>query len=99
MLPKVISLPQKTCLLLSLAACGPKATSVDEVTPTPAPVAESPCALTVERVGRDVQVAGKITFVDDLGPQGMHADLEAEGCRVGIWVDLTCPQELYHFES
>jgi hypothetical protein len=48
--------------------------------------AESPCELTEDMVGEFRQVGGVLEFVDTTAPDGWYADLEREGCRVGIWV-------------
>ncbi|MFH1524852.1 MAG: hypothetical protein ABIF04_07780 [Chloroflexota bacterium] len=52
-----------------------------------APSSESPCDLTTDRVGSVVRVNGKITIVDT-DSEGTFADLEEQGCHVGLWVSL-----------
>jgi hypothetical protein len=49
----------------------------------------SPCDIEGEPLGSSVKVGGEINFLDDSIPGEIYADLEAEGCRVG----LTVPSE------
>jgi len=48
---------------------------------------ETPCGLDTTQIGQIVEVAGEIAFLDDMDPEGIYADLEAEGCRVGLWME------------
>jgi len=52
----------------------------------PAIEAVSPCEVTDEQLGQEIAVAGQIALVDDADPNGTYAELEASGCRVGVFV-------------
>jgi len=47
----------------------------------------SPCDINDALVGTTVTSGGDIAFVDDTDTEGYYADLERDGCRVGIFVD------------
>jgi hypothetical protein len=69
---------------VTLSACGLKGKpGPDVILPSGM---DSPCDLAEEQVGQQVEVGGEIAFVDDVDPEWLYADLEAEGCRVGIAV-------------
>jgi hypothetical protein len=71
--------------LLALTACGSRSNLGQDI-PLP-PDVETPCDLTDERVGQRVEVGGEVAFVDDVDPEWLYADLEADGCRVGITIE------------
>jgi len=48
---------------------------------------DSPCELKEDQLGQRVEVGGVVAFVDDADPRWLYADLEADGCRVGITVE------------
>ncbi len=65
----------------SLARIPDEGTSSEEI------AAESPCNLSLERVGERVKVAGQIIFVEDSLPAGIFAKLSQTDCTVGLFVD------------
>jgi hypothetical protein len=48
--------------------------------------AESPCDLDFDRVDENVEVKGRVMFVDDNAPDVLYADLEDGMCHVGITI-------------
>ncbi|MFC1934759.1 hypothetical protein ACFLXZ_00385 [Chloroflexota bacterium] len=73
-------------LLVILSACDQRATSEEEITENTFNN-YSPCLLTNAMVGTVVRAAGEVAFVDDTEHEGQYIDLEADDCRVGIWVE------------
>lgn len=54
---------------------------------TPKPAAGvSPCRITTDMVGQTVSVFGQIAFITHDNPEGSFAELEAEGCKVGVFI-------------
>ena len=49
--------------------------------------AESPCELTLDRVGEKVKVSGQIVFIEKNLPAGVFAKLTQSECTVGLFVD------------
>jgi len=73
-------------LVTILTACDQEALPEKETTVN-AFDAYSPCLLTNAMVGTIVRAAGEVAFVDDTDHEGIYFDLEANDCRVGIWVE------------
>ena len=48
----------------------------------------SPCKMTTDMVGQTVSVFGQIALVARDNPDGIFAELEAEGCKIGIFVPI-----------
>lgn len=46
----------------------------------------SPCKITTDMVGQPVTVFGQIAFITHDSPEGIFAELEAERCRVGVFI-------------
>lgn len=76
--------------ILVPSACGPRGIGGLEITLPPG--VDNPCELTEDQVGQRVQVGGVVAFVDDVDPEWLYADLEADGCRVGITVETRTHQ-------
>jgi hypothetical protein len=72
---RIIALP---ILAMFLMACGPKLELPEGV--------PSPCDIEQEPLGSMVKVGGEINFLDDSIPGEIYADLEADGCRIGLTV-------------
>ena len=68
-------------VLLILTACSPDMSKIDFGD------ADSPCEYTDQDVDGPVKVGGLLEFVDATAPDGWYADLERDGCRIGIWVE------------
>ena len=54
-------------------------------TPKPA-TGVSPCKITTDMVGQPVSVFGQIAFITHDSPEGIFAELEAERCRIGVFI-------------
>ena len=65
------------CVLL-ITACGSSLELPDGVL--------TPCDVETEPLGSIVEVGGEIRFIDDSFPDELYADLEADGCRIGLTV-------------
>ena len=76
-----------TLLVLLLSACSSGLRNVDFGD------AASPCDYLDQDVGGRVKVGGLIEFVDATAPDGWYADLERDGCRMGIWVESASLKE------
>jgi hypothetical protein len=72
---RIIALP---ILAMFLMACGPKLELPEGV--------PSPCDIEQEPLGSMAKVGGEINFLDDSIPGEIYADLEADGCRIGLTV-------------
>ena len=46
----------------------------------------SPCKITTDMLGRTVSVFGQVTFITHDNPEGSFAEVEAEGCRIGVFI-------------
>jgi hypothetical protein len=77
-------------LSLLLAGCAPAPDLPQGV--------DTPCDLESKPLGSQVQVGGQIEFLDDSLPNELYADLEAEGCRVGI-ILTTAQLELWGIDA
>jgi hypothetical protein len=71
---------------LSQPPAAPESAPDASPTPTAGQSIQSPCDMTSERVGSSVRVGGTVAFVNGGEPDGTYADLEHQGCRVGVWV-------------
>ena len=67
-------------VFLFLISCSPSMASIDFQD------AASPCDYSENDLGEQIKVGGLLEFVDDSVPNGWYADLEREGCRIGVWV-------------
>lgn len=54
----------------------------------PALIHMTPCEITSGNVGDSVRLSGYISFIDYSDPNGQFAELDGDGCRAGLWVDL-----------
>lgn len=73
-------------LIVILTACSQEALPEEETTYR-STNDYSPCLLNNAMIGTIVHAAGEIAFADDTEPEGIYADIEANDCRVGIWVE------------
>ena len=70
-------------MVLLISACSSNLSQVDFGD------AASPCDFSDGNINERVEVGGVLEFVDTTAPDGWYADLERDGCRIGVWVEST----------